>query len=361
MASQDASDDPTESILDSLPGGVIAVDRTATITYLNAAAARTLALDPETALGKPLTTLLGRAATEALNLDDVLAGQPYVNREAEWPRATGEPRVVGFSAAPWRDCDGAITGAVISFREVGTLLARQQERARAEQLAALGLVAAGLAHEVRNPLAGLRSTAQAMTRRLPPGDPQRDYLDRMLGEIERIDTLLRTFLQYARPQRPVLKPVPLRDVIASVTTLLREQLAASKVRLSTEFPTHNARVMGDPPQLQQVFLNLFLNSLQAMRNGGELRVQARWLEDALAWEVRVHDSGAGIPPEHLAQAFTPFFSTRAQGSGLGLAIVQQIVREHRGQVTIESPPGQGTTVTVRLPAASAPAGRPAAR
>jgi signal transduction histidine kinase len=98
-----------------------------------------------------------------------------------------------------------------------------------------------------------------------------------------------------------------------------------------------------------------------MRNGGEIRVQARWLEDALAWEVRVHDTGAGIPPEHLAQAFTPFFSTRAHGSGLGLAIVQQIVREHRGQVTIESPPGQGTTVTVRLPAASAPAGRPAAR
>jgi PAS domain S-box-containing protein len=360
MRSQDPSDSRTDLILDHLSGGVVAVDRSATITYLNAAAARTLALQPDTALGKPLATLLGRAATEALSLEDVFAGQPYVNREAEWPRASGEPCLVGFSASPCREADGTIAGAVISFREIGPLLARRQERARAEQLAALGLIAAGLAHEVRNPLAGLRSTAQALARKLPPREPQRDYLDRMLAEIDRIDALLRTFLQYARPQRPTLKPVPLPDVIGSVAALLREQLATRHVRLSTEFPKQNPRVIGDPQQLQQVFLNLFLNSLQAMHNGGEIRVQARWLEEALAWEVRVHDSGRGIPAEHLAQAFTPFFSTTPQGSGLGLAIVQQIVREHRGQVTIESRAGQGTTVTVRLPAASPPPGPPTA-
>ena len=356
MDSQGSPGSHTDLVLDSLSGGVIAVDRAATITYLNAAAARTLALQPDTALGKPIATLLGRAATDALHLDDVLAGQPYVNREAEWPRATGEPCIIGFSAAPCRAPDGAITGAVISFREIGSLLARQQERARAEQLAALGLIAAGLAHEVRNPLAGLRSTAQAMARRLRPADPQRDYLDRMLAEMDRIDGLLRSFLQYARPQRPTLKPVTLPDVIASVTALLRERFAASKVRLSTEFPKQNPRVLGDPQQLQQVFLNLFLNSLQAMGNGGEIRVQGRWLEEVPAWEVRVRDDGRGIPPEHLAKAFTPFFSTKPQGSGLGLAIVQQIVREHGGQVAIESRPGEGTTVSVRLPAASASAG-----
>jgi two-component system NtrC family sensor kinase len=195
-----------------------------------------------------------------------------------------------------------------------------------------------------------------MARRLRPADPQRDYLDRMLAEMDRIDGLLRSFLQYARPQRPTLKPVTLPDVIASVTALLRERLAASKVRLSTEFPKQNSRVLGDPQQLQQVFLNLFLNSLQAMGNGGEIRVQGRWLEEVPAWEVRVRDDGRGIPPEHLAKAFTPFFSTKPQGSGLGLAIVQQIVREHGGQVAIESRPGEGTTVSVRLPAASASAG-----
>ncbi|MGH7408512.1 MAG: two-component system sensor histidine kinase NtrB, partial [Candidatus Methylomirabilales bacterium] len=269
----------------------MAVDCSATVTYLNAAAARTLALQPDTAVGKPLATLLGRAATDALHLDDVFAGQTYVNRETQWLRATGEPCLIGFSASPCRGPDGTIIGAVISFREIGSLLARQQERARAEQLAALGLIAAGLAHEVRNPLAGLRSTAQAMAKKLPAKNPQRDYLDRMLSEIDRIDTLVRTFLQYARPQRPVLKPVSLPDVVTSVTALLREQLAARHVRLSTEFPRQTPRVMGDPQQLQQVFLNLFLNSLQAMRNGGEIRVQARWLEEALAWEVRVHDTG----------------------------------------------------------------------
>ncbi len=356
MRSQDPSDSRTDLILDHLSGGVLAVDRSATITYVNAAGARTLALQPETALGKPLATLLGRTPTDALHLDEVLAGKPYVNREAEWPRATGEPCLIGFSASPCRDPDGAITGAVICFREIGSLLARQQERARAEQLAALGLIAAGLAHEVRNPLAGLRSTAQALARKLPGKEPPRDYLDRMLAEIDRIDTLLRTFLQYARPARPTLKPVLLPDVIGSVAALLREQLATRHVRLSTEFPKQNPRVMGDPQQMQQVFLNLFLNSLQAMRNGGEIRVQARWLEEAFAWEVRVHDTGRGIPPEHLAEAFTPFFSTTPQGSGLGLAIVQQIVREHGGQVAIESRAGKGTTVTVRLPAASAPTG-----
>ncbi len=359
MRSQDPSDTRTDLILDHLSGGVLAVDRSATITYLNIAAARVLALQPDTAVGKPLATLLGRAAADALHLDDVFAGEAYVDRKAEWPRVNGETCLIGFSASPCRDPDGSITGAVISFREIGGLLARQQERARADQLAALGLIAAGLAHEVRNPLAGLRSTAQAMAKKLPAKNPQRDYLDRMLSEIDRIDTLVRTFLQYARPARPTLKPVLLPDVIGSVAALLREQLAARHVRLSTEFPKPNPRVIGDPQQLQQVFLNLFLNSLQAMQNGGEIRVQARWLEEALAWDVCVHDSGRGIPAEHLAQAFTPFFSTTPQGSGLGLAIVQQIVREHRGQVTIESRAGQGTTVTLRLPAASAPAAPPA--
>lgn len=358
MRSQGPPGSRADSILDHLSGGVIAVDCSATVTYLNAAATRTLGLEPEAALGKPLAALLGRLATEALDLDDVLAGNSYLNREAEWPRAIGEPCLIGFSASACRGRDGTIAGAVISFREVGSHLAHQQERAHAEQLAALGLVAAGIAHEVRNPLAGLRSTAQAMARKLPGKDPQRDYLDRMLTEIDRIDALLKTFLQYARPKRPTLKPVPLPAVIASVTALLQERLAARHVRLSTEFPRQNARVLGDPQQLQQVFLNLFLNSLQAMRNGGEIRVQARWLEEALAWEVRVRDSGRGMSTEQMAQAFTPFFSTTPQGSGLGLAIVQQIVREHRGQVTIESRPGQGTTVTVRLPAASMPAGPP---
>ena len=113
MRSQDPSDSRTDLILDHLSGGVLAVDRSATITYVNAAGARTLALQPDTALGKPLATLLGRTPTDALHLDDVLAGKPYVNREAEWPRATGEPCLIGFSASPCRDPDGTITGAVI--------------------------------------------------------------------------------------------------------------------------------------------------------------------------------------------------------------------------------------------------------
>jgi len=356
MRSQDPAGNCTHLILDNLSGGVLAVDSSATIIYLNAAAARTLALEPEAAIGKPIASLLGRAATEALHLDRVFAGQPHVDRETEWPRATGQPCLIGFSASPCRAPDGTITGAVISFREIGPFLVRQREQARAEQLAALSLIAAGLAHEVRNPLAGLRSTAQAMARRLSGKDAQRDYLDRMLAEIDRIDTLLRSFLRYARPPRPTLKPVPLPDVIGNVAALLREQLATRRVRLSTECPTPNPWVMGDPQQLQQVFLNLFLNSLQAMGNGGEIRVRARRLEEASAWEVRVHDTGPGMTAEHLAQAFTPFFSTTPRGSGLGLAIVQQIVQEHRGEVAIESRPGQGTTVTVRLPAASPPPG-----
>jgi len=361
MGSQEPPEIRPDLLLDSLSGGVIAVDRSRIVTYLNAAAARTLLLHPDTAFGKPLAVLLGHAATETLRLDEVLGGQPSVNRETEWPRGSGERCLIGFSASPCRGPDGTIIGAVITFREIGSLVACQQERTRAEQLAALGLIAAGLAHEVRNPLAGLRSTVQAMARTLPATDSQRYFLERMLGEIARIDALVRTFLQYARPARPTLKAVSLPDVIGSVTTLLREQLASRQVRVTTEFPQQTPRVLGDPQQLQQVFLNLYLNSLQAVRCGGEIRVQARWLEEGLAWEVRVHDTGPGIPPEHLAQAFTPFFSTTPHGSGLGLAIVQQIVQEHRGEVAIESESGRGTTVIVRLPAASAPASAPAGR
>jgi signal transduction histidine kinase len=221
-----------------------------------------------------------------------------------------------------------------------------------DRLAALGELSAHLAHEVRNPLTGISSAIQVMQTETPEGSPRREVLGKVLGQLNRMEQTMGNFLRFARMPEAVVRPFDLREPLERVLDLIEVRLRTQKIDLKRDVPADLPRLRGDPGQLEQVFLNLFINAAHAMPNGGTLSVSVRSeIEGTLL--VEVADTGKGISSADLENVFRAFFTTRENGSGLGLPLSRQIVMAHNGDIWIESVPDRGTSVFVRLPAATA--------
>jgi signal transduction histidine kinase len=233
-------------------------------------------------------------------------------------------------------------------REIVELHRRQV--AHMERLAALGELSAHLAHEVRNPLTGISSAMQVMQAETPENSPRREILGKILGQLNRMEQTMGNFLRFARLPEAVVRPFDLHEPLGRVLDLIDTRLRAQHVRLERVIAEDLPPLHGDPGQIEQVFLNLCLNALHAMPAGGTLKVHAR-REAPGKIHVEVCDTGKGISSADLEHVFRPFFTTRENGSGLGLPISRQIIMAHNGEIWIESVPGRGTSVYVRLPTA----------
>ena len=216
---------------------------------------------------------------------------------------------------------------------------------RAERLATLGELAAGAAHEIRNPLTSIRSTIQYLRPEFQEGSDKAVLVDELLGEVDRINGIIAGLLSFARPAPPHFEEVDVPALLRQVGRLLDS--AARTQGVEFVLPEEEGRARGDPDQLKQVFLNLCMNALQAMPEGGRLSLGLVRSDHTL--RVSVADTGTGIPAEDLDLVFDPFFTTREEGTGLGLAVCYGIVSRHEGRIDIESRPGAGTAVHVRLP------------
>jgi len=230
------------------------------------------------------------------------------------------------------------------------VLSDRQRRAneslrRAERLKTLGEMAAGMAHEVKNPLAAIRSSAQILAERVSGKEAQFAHL--VVSEVDRLNRVVNEFLAYARPAPLKREPVLLSGLLDSCLELLAPVIEQAGVIVKRAYPEGEQKVNGDPNQLRQVFLNLILNAVQALGYSGEMTLG--FDRDGGRARVLVRDNGPGIPPDKLRQVFEPFYSTKPGGTGLGLPIAQRIVAEHGGQLEIDSTPGAGTTATVVLP------------
>ncbi|MBI2386924.1 MAG: HAMP domain-containing protein [Elusimicrobia bacterium] len=221
-----------------------------------------------------------------------------------------------------------------------------------ERLAALGELSAHLAHEVRNPLTGISSAIQVMQSEIPDGSPRREVLSKVLGQLNRMEQTMGNFLRFARMPEAVVRPFDLREPLERMLDLIEVRLRTQKIGIDRDIARDLPRLKGDPGQIEQVFLNLFINAAHAMDRGGTLGVRARAEQDG-SLLVEVSDTGKGISSADLEHVFRPFFTTRENGSGLGLPLSRQIVMAHNGDIWIESEPGRGTSVFVRLPAAKA--------
>ena len=336
-----------QDVIDSLTSGLVTTDVHGRVLTLNRAA--------EEILGVSSSRLLERDIGEVLQLpDDVrreiagdLGGQRSRRAEFFYHRADGVEIEVGMAAAHLLAPDNR-AGFLITFQDVTEGKRLERDARLKQRLAAVGEMAAGMAHEIRNPLASMAGSIQVLREELPLSPEQAELLDIVLRESRRLNDTIRGFLSYARPQPASPARLDLRKAVAETALLLRNAGGAGPGHeVTTNLPPGPVWYEADEGQIRQVLWNLSTNGLRAMPSGGRLRLS---VSGGTAGPVlAVADTGVGIPPDQLERIFEPFHGSFARGSGLGLAIVHRIVSEYGGEVQVSSPAGTGTTFTVRLP------------
>ncbi len=343
--------DYTQSILRSITSGVLTVGPDGSITTVNPAAERLLGMSEFEMVPRPISSLFRDDGGIESDVGKVLSGRvPLAMREVTIVTKSDREVHVQASTSRMRAVGGRILGAVVTLEDVSEIKALTEQLIRADRLAAMGELTAGVAHEVRNPLGVIRASVQLLED--AKGDPDRiaESADVIKQEIDRLDRVIKALLDFGRPSKPtMMRTLPaevLRDVILFTGRFARQ----SDVHIEEGFPVDLPEVFADPDQLKQVLLNLITNAVQAMdeAEGGTITLSARLEGDYVA--MSVSDTGPGIPAEEMSKVFDPFYSTRDAGTGLGLTIVHRIVDEHGGHIEVESGP-EGTTFTVAIPVA----------
>lgn len=339
-----------ESILNNTAEAIVVVDAQNRIRTWNEGARRIFGYESEEVVGKDFGLILPPevcGGAEEARIRDVVEEQGFASFEA-CERLTKDGRRIRVSGTSTllRDKRGRVIGRSSIVRDVTELNRLQEELIRARSLAAVGELAATVAHEIKNPLAGISGAVQVLRDAMAPDDSRREVVAEILEQIRRLDRIVRDLLVFARPATPARQEVILAESVSRAWALLAPQAEAAGIRHVAE-GAEGLTVSADPHLLQQVWINLFQNAIEAMPEGGELRVAAAPSEGGVRVEVR--DTGTGIEPAHAGDVFKPFFSTKARGTGLGLAITRKIVEAHGGTIRLESAPGRGTTVYVEIP------------
>lgn len=280
-------------------------------------------------------------------------------REERMTKKDGTEITIGITISALKDGQGQAGGLVASFRDLTELIAQEERYKRQERLAEIGELSARMAHEIRNPLASLSGSIQILKDETGVTGENIQLMDIAVREADRLNHIITEFLTYARPTPQRQQEVNLREIIDEMTVLLKNHGEYREdINIQTQFVDNNYCIMGDAGQIRQVFWNLAINALQAMKDGGSLDIAGSSAEATInAGEkkrfVRIafRDTGSGINREDMQKLFLPFFTTKENGTGLGLAIVYRITEEHGGRVNVSSRPGEGSCFTVEFPAA----------
>jgi len=350
-------------IIDSLTSGLASTDIEGRILTFNRAASALTGISASDAVGVDAVEVLS-LPSEFRALFGAHPERPRLPRmDLAFKRKDGRKIELGLSTALLFTPRGE-TGFLLTFQDV-TEARRLDREARVQQrLAAVGEMAAGIAHEIRNPLASMAGSIQILRQELPLTTEQSQLMDIVIRESERLNETIRSFLAYARPQRYAMARVDVRRVITDTATLLENNpQVIGAHRIAVSVPAEEVWLQADEGQLRQIVWNLATNGLRAMPLGGRLTLETRaesgTAEAAGDVIMQVGDEGTGIEPEELDGIFQPFRSGFARGTGLGLSIVQRIVADYGGEIQVTSKSGEGTTVIVRMPVHAGPASRPA--
>lgn len=335
-----------ENILWSIADGVITVDITGRVTSINPAAQRIISITPEEIIGQPYEGLFDvKENFTSLLLDTIRTGKEHVGVCIDVP-FRGHMIYVSTSTSVLRDGVGRFIGAVAVFNDISETRRLQKQVIRADRLAALGELAAGIAHDIRNPLTSIRGFVQYLQK---SGDPQemKEYGPLIIREVDGLNRIIGQLLEFAKPHPPRFAMVQVNDLIHEMLLLIKNLTDKQDIHIDLHLEAKLPSTEADGEQLKQVLLNLLINSCQAIPEKGRIVISTSSVETGRL-EISISDSGIGIAPENLEKIFDPFFSTKPAGTGLGLAVVQRIIHEHGGEIGIGSEIGKGTTVTIRL-------------
>ncbi len=338
-----------ERIVESIRSGVVTTDLQGRIYIFNAAAEEITGYKADDVRGQGVSIFFGDIEERTRqSMSAVEAGETSPRFEADCLTADGLRLRLGFSIFPLFAESGETTGLVITFQDLTQVRALEDTSRRQDRLAAVGRVAASIAHEIRNPLAAMRGSIQVLRSEMDGNSSQAELMEIILRESDRLNRIITDYLTYARPRSQAHVSVDVRELLQETFTLLRHspEIQAGH-RLEEDYPDGALIMSADASQLKQVFWNIARNALQAMPDGGTLHAE---LKHSAGNRLRITftDTGAGMSPEQVEHLFEPF-SSRTGGTGLGLSIVYQIIRDHGGTINVRSREGQGTTIAIELP------------
>jgi len=355
-----------KSIIQNINAGLFITDLDGVVTFANKIAGKLLGFKVEELLEKNISDFF-KDKDEAAKFIKLLSlpEKKIDNYETKFLDKASKEIIIGINASSLDDKNNKFEGVVFLFRDLTEIYHLRNQVERMERLALLGELSAGIAHEIRNPLAGIKASAQVLQESLSHEDFRNELINRIVKEVDKSNRLLKEFFKFARPLPPRFGFFDIEMIIDSVYLLLAPRLKKNNIKFKEEFEDHIPQVYIDETQIEQVILNFFLNAVDVMIDGGELEIRTRKKklglldappekyiiadEDLYYVIVEISDTGKGIKPEVIDKIFNPFFTTKKDGLGLGLSICSRLIEENRGKVDVVSMPGKGTTFVLALP------------
>ncbi len=346
-------------IVHNVTSGLITVDGVGRITSFNHAAEEITGYKLEEVYQKRIGDLfsgfLSGSKANGFVFERGWTELHFSRWETDFRKKDGTNLILGFSGSPLKDSEDREIGVIFIFQDLTKLREMEEDLKRADRLAAIGTLAAGMAHEIRNPLASISGSIEILKEEMDGAGHRRQLMDIILREVGRLNSLIADFLLFARPTPPGKELIHLKGIAEEILAVFAHSPdCRPEIRLVTKFHD-DLSMLGDAKQIKQVFWNLFINAADALTDGGELRVEMRRKPAAeisgelKQGEIQVIDTGLGIRETELTRIFDPFFTTKEKGTGLGLSIVHKIIENYGGKITVRSQLGKGTTFTIYLP------------
>jgi nitrogen-specific signal transduction histidine kinase len=352
-------------VINQLNFGILVIDDQLQIKYINKSAANLLQIDLHSSQNNRLDKIIGKNNTKKIMECRKKTEGTFERPEIEITSLKGDKILIGFTTTEFQTTVMENDSFILSLKDITYSKELQEEMSRMDRLASLGVMASGIAHEIRNPLAGIKAIAQTFEEELTENDPKNEYVKRIIKQVNRLDDMLKTLFSYAKPQKPNRQFYHIEEILQEVLSLLKQKLYKHNIKLNQSYASNLPPLYIDNSQIQQVLFNLILNSLEAIDKEGEIGISIepvlkdvekfnrkpfyKKITDNPYLQINITDTGCGIPQENMQQIFNPFFTTKNFGTGLGLSIVYQIIQENNGIIYFESEENNGTECFLFLP------------
>jgi two-component system sensor histidine kinase HydH len=346
-------------VVGSLPVGLMVMGSEGRIAFINQAAEKITGLELDSSVGKPPREILPPKIAGII--DGLPHNKTILEQELECSFSGEHTTPLSVTASRIVNREGGLVAGILILRDMTEVRKLREEVRRREKLAALGGLAAGIAHEIRNPLSSLKGLASFFGSKFPEGSEDREAATVMISEVDRLNRVISELLEFARPSELKLKATDINQLLEHSVRLVRRDAETKGIDINLMKDASLPKALLDPDRFSQCLLNLYLNAIQAMEAGGGLSVKGSMSGSEKTLRITVADTGKGIESDSLQKIFDPYFTTKPSGTGLGLAIVHKIVEAHRGRIEVRSSPGQGTVFTISIPAVFQEAGDTGAR
>ena len=336
----------SDNVVENVPIGLLALDHQGKIAAFNRGAEAILQMSALQVIGQSAERILPAGLLDEINHSKKQAD--VIEKEIECKMADGKMVPLEIGASSLKDENDVFLGNVLLFKDLTEVRTLRREVARSQRLASVGRLAAGVAHEIRNPLSSIKGFATYFKERYPDRPEDQQTADIMIQEVDRLNRVVGQLLEFARPISIKPKTISLEALLNDAVRLIKERAAEKNITVNTRNTAQINTAWGDPDRINQILLNLFLNAIDAMENGGELDVEIS-SDDSREICISVSDTGCGISPQDIPRVFDPYFTTKSTGTGLGLAIAHNIAEVMGGRISVESPQDRGTIFRVFFP------------